>query len=35
MVTREPSSSMRQLKNLCYNVGNMAMFMPEADLQGV
>jgi hypothetical protein len=26
---------MRQLENLCYNIGDMAMFMHEADLQGV
>jgi hypothetical protein len=26
---------MSKLENLCYNVGDMAMFMPEADLQGV
>jgi hypothetical protein len=28
-------NSMTKLENLCYTVGNMAMFMPEADLQGI
>jgi hypothetical protein len=28
-------NSMSKLEDLCYNVGDMAMFMPEADLQGV
>jgi hypothetical protein len=28
-------NSMSKLEGLCYNVGNMAMFMPEADLQGI
>jgi hypothetical protein len=26
---------MSKLEDLCYNVGDMSMFMPEADLQGV
>jgi hypothetical protein len=26
---------MAKLETLCYTVGDMAMFMPEADLQGV
>jgi hypothetical protein len=28
-------NSVSKLKDLCYNIGDMAMFMPEADLQGV
>jgi hypothetical protein len=28
-------NSMSKLEDLCYNVGDMAMFMPEADLQGI
>jgi hypothetical protein len=28
-------NSVSKLTDLCYNVSNMAMFMPEADLQGV
>jgi hypothetical protein len=28
-------NSMTWLEDLCYNIGDMAMFMPEADLQGV
>jgi hypothetical protein len=28
-------NSMSKLEDLCYNVGNMSMFMPAADLRGV